>query len=70
VKWPSNGWPKNKVQKTLGLWQGENLASGIEGFCLALFTRILGWRKEEVDIFLAGVKSNIKDKSIHSYLPM
>ncbi|KAG0652168.1 putative methyltransferase [Hyphodiscus hymeniophilus] len=70
LKWPSNGWPKNKKEKTLGLWQGENLAYGIEGFSLALFTRILGWTKEEVDVFLMKVKSDIKDRSVHSYLPI
>ena len=70
LKWPSNSWPRNNPEKTLGMWQGENLANGVEGFTLALFTRILGWTKEEVDIFLIKVKSNIKNRSIHSYLPM
>jgi len=70
VKWPSNSWPKDKTEKTLGIWQGENLAYGIEGFSLALFTRILGWEKTEVDVFLERVKSDIKDRKIHSYLPM
>ena len=70
LKWPSNSWPKNKTEKTLGIWQNENLNFGIEGFLLALFTRILGWGKEEVDVFLAKVRKDIKDRSIHSYLSM
>jgi hypothetical protein len=70
LKWPSNSWPKNKTEKTLGFWQNENLVYGIEGFSLALFTRILGWKKEEVDVFLAKVRSDIKDRNIHSYLSM
>jgi hypothetical protein len=70
LKWPSNSWPKNKTEKTLGMWQNENLVYGIEGFSLALFTRVLGWKKEDVDIFLMKVRRDIKDRSIHSYLPM
>jgi hypothetical protein len=70
LKWPSNSWPKNKNEKLLGFWQNENLTYGIEGFSLALFTRVLGWRKEEVDVFLIKVRRDIKDASIHSYLPM
>jgi hypothetical protein len=70
LKWPSNSWPKNNKKKKLGLWQGGNLAYGIEGFSLALFTRVLGWTKKEVDVFLMKVKNDIKDRTIHSYLPM
>lgn len=32
----------------------------MEGICLALFTRALGWTKEEVDMFLIRVKSDMK----------
>ena len=70
IKWPSNLWPKDKKEKTLGMWQNENMCYGIEGFSLALFTRILGWKKEEVDVFLMKVRRDIRDRSIHSYLPM
>ena len=70
LKWPSNSWPKDKKEKTLGMWQNENFCTGIEGFTLALFTRIMGWTKEEVDIYLMKVRADLKDRSIHSYLPM
>lgn len=68
--WPSNGWPKDPYMKELGRWNQVNILDGLEGFCLALLTRGLGWKKEEVDIFVAQVSSDIKDKKIHGYYPM
>lgn len=63
----------SETQKMLieaGLWTNENLAPGLEGFSLGLFTRVLGWKKEEVEIFLMKVRSDMNDRKIHAYLPM
>ncbi|KAH9218270.1 S-adenosyl-L-methionine-dependent methyltransferase [Leptodontidium sp. 2 PMI_412] len=65
--WPSNRWPKDRKLKELGAWQLENLISGIEAFSMAIFTRVLGWTKLEVDIFLGNVKKEMKDTRIHVY---
>lgn len=68
--WPTNTWPKNPLMKELGLRTLINCTDGMEGFCLALLTRGLGWTKEEVDVFVALVKKDFKDRSIHAYIPM
>jgi hypothetical protein len=68
--WPTNGWPKNRYMKELGRWNQVNIMEGLEGFCLALLTRGLGWRKEEVDIFVAKVNRDLANKHIHGYFPM
>jgi len=69
-KWPTNSWPKDKKHKTLGLWTLANLLDGLEGFSLALFTRILGWQAEEVQAFLVGVREDVKNRQIHNYYNM
>jgi hypothetical protein len=69
-KCPSNTWPKDKKQKTLGLWHLANTLDGLEGFTMAFFTRILGWKPEEVQVFLAGVREDTKNKQIHNYWPV
>jgi hypothetical protein len=46
------------------------MLTGIEGFSMAPFTRILGWSKEEVEKFLVAVKEEIKQNSIHAYWNM
>lgn len=37
---------------------------------MALFTRALQWEAKEVDIFLARVRSELKNTKIHSYWDM
>ena len=68
--WPSNGWPKDPFMKEIGRWNQTNILEGLEGFCLALLTRGLGWKKEEVDVFVAKVSRDLRDKKIHAYFPM
>ncbi|RDW57376.1 hypothetical protein BP5796_12826 [Coleophoma crateriformis] len=69
-KWPQNQWPKDRKHKELGMWMMENTVYGVEGLCLALFTRALGWSKEKVEVFLVDVRKNMKDTSIHAYWPI
>lgn len=68
--WPINAWPKDPYMKELGRWNQVNILDGLEGFCLALLTRGLGWRKEEVDVFVAKVSNDLRDRRIHAYFPM
>jgi SAM-dependent methyltransferase len=65
--WPSNRWPKDKKLKELGMWQLENLSGGLEAITAALWTRVLGWTKEETDVMIAQVRNELKDTKIHSY---
>lgn len=52
------------------MWTLENITSGLEGLSAAVYTRVLGWSKEELDVLLAGVRNEMKDTKIHSYWPM
>lgn len=49
------------------MWQLENFSSGIEAISVALFTRVLGWSTDELDVLLAQVRSELKNTKIHSY---
>ncbi|KEZ44048.1 hypothetical protein SAPIO_CDS3786 [Scedosporium apiospermum] len=66
-KWPHNHWPKNKKYKELGTWACENIANGASGLSLALFTRGLGWSAEEVEVFLSGVRKDMRNVRMHTY---
>ncbi|TKA37610.1 hypothetical protein B0A54_11694 [Friedmanniomyces endolithicus] len=68
--WPINAWQKDPYWKELGRWNQVNILEGLEGFCLALLTRGLGWRKEEVDVFVGRVGRDLRDRRIHAYFPM
>ncbi|KAJ4019588.1 hypothetical protein NW766_003326 [Fusarium irregulare] len=69
-KWPTNGWPKDKKYKELGLWNNANASSALEALTMAPFTRGLGWSREEVDAFLVKLKSDWNNPKIHAYWPI
>lgn len=69
-KWPMNRWPKDAKYKEIGLWNHQNMASGLSAFSMALFTRGLGWTAEEVEIYIMDVRKEMQDPKIHSYWPI
>jgi hypothetical protein len=70
--WPSNRWPKDNKLKEIGLfyfwfiehvarrrigiWQLEKLSGGLEAITIGLFTRVLGWTKQEPVVIIAKVR--------------
>ena len=66
-KMPLGPWAKDKKLKEVGRWHLLEAHQGIEGWTVALFTRILGWSAEEVQVFLAKVRQGFGDRSIHAY---
>ncbi|TDZ46831.1 Secondary metabolism regulator LAE1 [Colletotrichum trifolii] len=69
-KWPVNRWPRDPYFKEIGVWTHANLDTGLEGLTLALFTRFLGWSREETLAFCAEVRAALKDTRTHAYLPI
>jgi hypothetical protein len=53
-----------------GLWAHEVTMSNLSGLSIALFTHGLGWSVEELEVFLADVRKDLKNSKIHSYMPM
>ncbi|KAK1711172.1 S-adenosyl-L-methionine-dependent methyltransferase [Colletotrichum lupini] len=70
TKWPSNSWPKEHKWKEIGIWNCENMLTGLEGFSMAALTRGHDWSRSEVEVFLMEVRKDIKDKNIHAYWPV
>ncbi|SLM33355.1 S-adenosyl-L-methionine-dependent methyltransferase-like [Lasallia pustulata] len=66
-KRPTNTWPKNKQLKEVGKFQLVNYTEGLEGLSVGLFTRGLQWQPAEVQVLVAKVKTELKNKNIHSY---
>lgn len=66
--WPLNTWPRDKKQKLIGTWAQQNLLSGVEAMSMALLTRGLDWSREQVEVLLAGVRDDLKNRLVHSYI--
>lgn len=70
IEWPIGTWAKSPYHKRLGAWYQRDLKMATEGIMMALFTRVLGWKKEQVDELLVKVLADMDDKNIHSYQPL
>lgn len=66
VRLPVGMWPKHPKLKEVGAFNLVQLREGLEGFSLALFTRILGWSNEEVQVLLSKVRKDMDNKNIHA----
>lgn len=61
-------WAKGRRNKYLSIWLRHNLLLGLEAWSLALFTRVLGWSVERLQVLLEGVRRDLHDTSIHAFL--
>ena len=64
-KLPIGPWPKDPKLKEIGIYNLVQHLQGLEGFTLRLFCDVLGWRKEEVYVFLANVRKDLKSQALH-----
>lgn len=63
---PLGDWPEGRRMKEVGIFQRFQMVEGIHGIASGLLTRVGGWNVERVEAFLAGVRREMKDRSVHS----
>ncbi|KAG0647365.1 Velvet complex subunit LAE1 [Hyphodiscus hymeniophilus] len=66
---PLGTWPKDKRYKEIGLWNFVCLEEGLEGISLRLFTAVLGWKVEDVEVLIEQVRKELKElkkRGIHA----
>lgn len=71
-KIPLGPWPKDKLLKEVGHLQYAHWNAALEGWAMWLLTHFgepEPWSKEEVQVFLAKVRVELKDPHIHAYNP-
>ncbi|KUJ11875.1 S-adenosyl-L-methionine-dependent methyltransferase [Mollisia scopiformis] len=66
-KLPVNTWPQDRHLKTLGRMHEDNLLVGLGGFSMGYFSRVLGWSKNEIEVYLVNTRKSISDRSVHAY---
>lgn len=47
-----------------------NYLESLEAMTFALFTSVFGWSIEEIQVFLAGVRKDVRRKDVHAYFHM
>lgn len=66
-KWPLGKWAKGAKFKLLGRYVFEDLWDALPSLSLGLFTRVLNWSRDEVEVFLAECRQESKRKDRHYY---
>lgn len=70
IRWPIGSWSKDPTEKEIGKWMVYNALEGVESAGIALFSRVFGWSKEEIFVFLERVRKDIRNKNTHYYTSM
>lgn len=68
IKLPVGPWARDKTMKTVGLYNRSSIYDGLHGITMGPLTRGLKWSTQEVEVFLTGVRKDLMDKRIHSYI--
>ncbi|KAJ5976425.1 hypothetical protein N7481_010132 [Penicillium waksmanii] len=69
-KIPLGPWPKDKILKEVGQLQYLHWTAALEGWALWLLTKFGApspWSNEEVQVYLANVRSELRNPRIHAY---
>lgn len=66
-KVPSSAWHDDPIQKQIGRYNLCSLLMAVESYSLALFTRVLGWSNHQTQVFLAGVRGDLRNPEVHTY---
>ncbi|KAI0019321.1 S-adenosyl-L-methionine-dependent methyltransferase [Xylariomycetidae sp. FL0641] len=67
LKCPLSPWPADPKLREVGTYAKMSVEQGLEGFALYLFTNALGWSKEQVMVYLARVRSELRNIKIKPY---
>ncbi|KAL7628840.1 hypothetical protein AAE478_000355 [Parahypoxylon ruwenzoriense] len=69
MKVPMGGWPANRKLKEIGQWAQYTLEQDLEGFVMFMWNTVLERSLEEMQVFLAAYRKELRSRSIHVYLP-
>jgi len=67
---PLNPWPSDAWQREVGKWYNLGFTEGLEALTLGPFTRVLGWRRWDVEKLVGEVKREVCTKRMHVYVNM
>ena len=69
-KMPIGPWPKDPKLRQAGIFGLVNLLDGLHGLSVKIFTELLGYSTEELEILLMECRQEVRKRSVHSYYPV
>ncbi|KAH8679298.1 S-adenosyl-L-methionine-dependent methyltransferase [Ilyonectria robusta] len=67
LKAPIGGWAKDDRLREIGLFAQAALEQDYEGYVLYMANMVLGWSKEEVSLYCAQLRREIRSGKFHPY---
>lgn len=62
---PIGDWMSDRRMKEVGAFQHFQMLEGLHGIAFGALTRVAGWTPTKVQVFLAGVRREMKDRAVH-----
>jgi hypothetical protein len=53
--------------KLIGAFEMHNLLRGLSAMSLRMFNKGYGWTREEIEVFLVGVRRDVQNMHYHTY---
>ncbi|KAI8710953.1 hypothetical protein NCS52_01524200 [Fusarium sp. LHS14.1] len=69
-KMPIGAWPKDLKLKEIGKYQLIQQIEAVESYTPRIFSTVMNWGEEELQVYVAKVKKELRDPSIHLYVPI
>lgn len=69
-KLPIGPWPRDPVLRRAGMFGLVNVLDGIQGLSLKIFTELLDYSLDDLEVLLSECRLEIRDRAVHSYWPV
>lgn len=68
-KWPLGSWAKGAYNRNIAVMLKQNFSMVLEALALRPLTN-LGWSAEEIQVFLAEVREEVREHKVNAYAEM
>ncbi|KJZ78555.1 hypothetical protein HIM_01946 [Hirsutella minnesotensis 3608] len=68
-KLPCSPWALDKRLKLVGMWEQHHLLNNVDGMVMRLFHKGLGWTEQEILVFCALFRKDLKNLDLHAWFP-
>ncbi|KAL2132740.1 hypothetical protein VTI74DRAFT_3423 [Chaetomium olivicolor] len=67
IKVAFGDWPRDKQMKEAGRWAKMTLLADVEGYLLYMWNAVMGWSKEEIQVFIGYLKHQWNVEGLNPY---
>lgn len=64
---PISPWPSDQRMKEIGLYAYATMTTDVEGIIQFMFGNILGWSQQEIIVYAAYLRQQLRRRNVHGY---